>query len=66
MGQILDCFCNGIEFTQSHRPEEVIPDSYDKCEAGFGMISASHRSEEVVSDSCDMCEPGSTRRANCM
>ena len=30
MGQILDCFAfNGIEFTQSHWPEEVISDSYD-------------------------------------
>ena len=32
MGQTLDCFDKGIEFTQSHRPEEAIPDSYDKCE----------------------------------
>ena len=32
MGQTLDCFHKGIEFSQSHRPEEVIPDSYDKCE----------------------------------
>ena len=34
-GQISDCFCNGIEFTQSHRPEEVIPDPCDKCEPGL-------------------------------
>ena len=34
MGQKLDCFCKGIEFTQSHRPEEAITDSYDKCESG--------------------------------
>ena len=34
MGQTLDCFCKGMEFTQSHRPEEAIPDSYDKCEPG--------------------------------
>ena len=27
---ILDCFFKGIEFTQSHRPEEAIPDPYDK------------------------------------
>ena len=32
MGQTLDCFCKGKEFTQSHRPEEAIRDSYDKCE----------------------------------
>ena len=32
MGQTLDCFCKGIEFAQSHRPEEAIPYSYDKCE----------------------------------
>ena len=25
MGQTLDCFCKGIGFTQSHRPEEAIP-----------------------------------------
>ena len=25
----------GLEFTQSHRPEVVIPDSYDKCEPGL-------------------------------
>ena len=30
MGQTLDCFYKGIEFTQSHRPEEAIPDSYDR------------------------------------
>ena len=36
MGQTLDCFCKGIEFTQSHRPEEAILDSYDKC--GPGLI----------------------------
>ena len=37
VGQTLDCFCKGIEFTQSHRPEETIPDSrsYDKCEPGL-------------------------------
>ena len=35
MGQTLDCFGKGIEFTQSHRPEEAIADSYDKCEPGF-------------------------------
>ena len=40
MGEILNCICNGIEFTQSHRPEEVIRDSYDKCEAGFRLYSA--------------------------
>ena len=27
MGQILNCFCKGIEFTHSHRREEAIPDS---------------------------------------
>ena len=25
MEQALDCFCKGIEFNQSHRPEEAIP-----------------------------------------
>ena len=35
MGQTLDCFCKGIESTQSHRLEEAIPDSYDKCETRF-------------------------------
>ena len=34
----LDCFFNGIEFTQSHRPEEVISDTYDKCEAGVQNV----------------------------
>ena len=29
MGLTLDC--KGIELTQSHRPEEAIPDPYDKC-----------------------------------
>lgn len=28
---MLYCFGNGIEFS-SHWPEEVIPESYDKCE----------------------------------
>ena len=28
MEQTLDCFCKGIESTQSQRPEEAIPDSY--------------------------------------
>ena len=28
MGQTLDSFGKGVEFTQSHRPEEAIPDSY--------------------------------------
>ena len=37
MGETLDCFSKGIEFTQSHRPEEAIPDSYDKCEPGFNL-----------------------------
>ena len=31
MGQTLDYFCKGIEITQSHRPEEVIANSYNKC-----------------------------------
>ena len=35
MGQTLDCFCKGIESTQSHRPEEAIPDSYEKFEPGL-------------------------------
>ena len=38
MGQTLDSFSKGIEFTQSHRPEDAIPDSYDKCEPGFTLI----------------------------
>ena len=36
MGRILDYFYKDIHlhmaFTQSHRPEKAIPDSYDKCE----------------------------------
>ena len=35
MGQTLDCYYKGIEFTQLHRPEEAIPDSNDNCEPGF-------------------------------
>ena len=38
MGRILDCFARvytHITFTQSHRQEDEIPDSYDKCEPGF-------------------------------
>ena len=35
MGEILDCFCKGIKFAELHRPEEAIPDSYDKYEPGF-------------------------------
>ena len=35
MGQTLDCFYKGIEFTYSHRPEQTIPDFYDKCQPGF-------------------------------
>ena len=38
MGQTLDCFCKGIECTQSHRPEEAIADSYDKCEPGLTLM----------------------------
>ena len=34
MGEILDCFYNGIEFIKSHQ-QEVIPDSYDNCEPSF-------------------------------
>ena len=41
MGQILECFCKSIylfmTFTQSHRPEEVIPDSYDTS-CGPGLV----------------------------
>ena len=39
MGQTLDCFCKGIEFTQSHWPEEAIPDSYDKCESSLSTLA---------------------------
>ena len=35
MGQTLDYFCKGIEFTQSHQPEGAISDSYDKREPGL-------------------------------
>ena len=31
MGETLDSFNKGIEFTQSHRLEEAIPDCYNKC-----------------------------------
>ena len=43
IGQILqyiDCFCNGLEFTQSHRREEVMPNSYDKCKLGLSRVLA--------------------------
>ena len=36
--QAIDCPCKGIEFTQSHRPEEAIADSYDKCEPGLKQL----------------------------
>ena len=35
MGQALDFYCEGVEFTQSYRPEEAIPDSQNKCEPGL-------------------------------
>ena len=35
IGQTLHCFYIGIEFTQSHRPKGVVPDSYDKCDPGL-------------------------------
>ena len=40
VGQTLDYFCKakGTEFTQLHRPEEAIPDPYDKCEPGLKAI----------------------------
>ena len=34
---VLDCFCNSMEFTQSHRPEGVIPNSYYNCKPGSRM-----------------------------
>ena len=53
MGQTLDCFCKGMTFTQSHRPEEAIPNSYDKCKPGsmalFKINSRSFLSENSVS-----------------
>ena len=43
IGRILDHFCKDIHlyvaFTQSHRPEEAITDSYNKCGPGFILIS---------------------------
>ena len=46
MGRRLDCFCKGIQlymaFTQSHRPEEAILDSYDKHVSGFIDIGNYH------------------------
>ena len=39
MGQTLDCFCKHIEFTQSHRPEVAIPDSYDEGEPGLNVLN---------------------------
>ena len=38
MGEILDCFCKGVQFAQLHRPEEAIPVSYDKYEPGFIIV----------------------------
>ena len=40
MGQTLDCFCKGIGSIQSHRPEQAIPDSYDRCQPGFSSSIA--------------------------
>ena len=37
MGQTLDCFCKGVEFTQLHRSEEANTYSYDKCEPDLYM-----------------------------
>ena len=37
MGEKLDCFCKGMEFAQSHRPEEAVSDSYVKCEPGLSV-----------------------------
>ena len=37
MGQTFDCLCKGIKFTYSHRPEEAIADSYDKCKPGLKL-----------------------------
>ena len=48
MGQTLDCFCKGIEFTQSHRPEEAIPHSYDKCEPGLKSSSMRNRRQKQL------------------
>ena len=28
-----------MELAQSHRPEEAIPDSYDKCKPGFTLFT---------------------------
>ena len=39
IGRILDHFCKDVAFTQSHRPEEAITDSYNKCGPGFILIS---------------------------
>ena len=35
MGRTLDCFCKGIESSQSQQSEEAIRDSYDKCVPRF-------------------------------
>ena len=47
MGQTLDCFCKGIEFTRSYRPGEVIPDSYDKCEPGLNSVHVHDRMQNL-------------------
>ena len=47
MGQTLDCFCKGTEFTQSHRPEEAILDSYGQCEPGFNIVSLPAKIDEL-------------------
>ena len=36
---IIDYFYKGVEFTQSHRSEEAISDSYDNCEPGLNKLS---------------------------
>ena len=48
MGQTLDCFCKCIQFTQSHRPEEAIPDSYNKCEPGLLRNGKAKKFQKLV------------------
>ena len=57
MGQTFDCFGNSIEFTQSHRPEEAIPNSCDTSTVSFGenIIATPEMRHTWASKSDDAC-----------
>ena len=50
IGGILDCLRKGLYLyitftTKSHRPEEAVPDSHDKCELGFKFNKTRYQSQ---------------------